>query len=97
MAEKTSPCWLLPRRRHRCRSLNRPAGIVPVTSIPLLPLCTLGRSPGTEPSWGPATLMPEFTVWVEVAIRMEWALQFCLLFLTDVLGASLELLLPNYA
>lgn len=33
---------------------------------------------------------------MEVAIRREWALQFCLLFLTDMPGASLELLL-NYA
>lgn len=61
LAEKASPRWLLPRRRHRCRSLHRPAGIVPVSSIPLLPPCTLGCSPGTEPSWGPATLMPTFT------------------------------------
>lgn len=97
LAEKTSPRWLLPRRRHRCRSLHRAAGIVPVTSIPLLPLCTLGCGPGTEPSWGPAMLMPKFTVWVEVAIRMEWALQFCLLLLADMLGASLELFLLNYA
>lgn len=27
---------------------------------------------------------------------MEWALQFCLLFLTDMPGPTLELLLPNY-
>lgn len=50
LAEQAAPCWLLPRRGHRCRSLHRAAGIVPVSSVPLLPLCPLGCGPGTETS-----------------------------------------------
>lgn len=59
LAEKTSPCWLFPRRRHRCCSPHGVAGLVPVTSIPPLPLCPPGCSPSTEPTQGPAVPMPK--------------------------------------